>query len=82
MTQEQLETIVSEIQKLLWWNNRTEAWDPDLEWDSESLEYVSGVLSDAGLKPEGNGRSLPAAPVVTSEARSNTEAQERLEESV
>jgi hypothetical protein len=51
LTREQLESIVGQIQSILWMNLRTGEFDPDLSWDSETLEYVSGVLEDAGLKP-------------------------------
>ena len=27
-------------------------WNPDQEWDSETIEYVAGVLEDLGLRPD------------------------------
>jgi hypothetical protein len=35
----------------LWLDHRTGVLDPDLSWESETLEYVAGVMEDAGLKP-------------------------------
>jgi hypothetical protein len=42
----------------LWLDHRTGVLDPDLSWESETLEYVAGVMEDAGLKP---GVATPAA---------------------
>ena len=58
LTREQLESIVGQIQIILWLDHRTGVLDPDLSWESETLEYVSGVMEDAGLKP---GVAMPAA---------------------
>jgi hypothetical protein len=47
--------IVRQIQSILWFDysgqEQTFIWNPDKEWDCETIEYVSGVLEDAGLKP-------------------------------
>jgi len=51
LTREQLEDIVRQIQSILWLDNRTGSFDPDLSWNTETIEWVSGVLEDAGLKP-------------------------------
>ena len=45
------ESIVGRIQIILWLDHRTGVLDPDLSWDCETIEYVSGVMQDAGLKP-------------------------------
>jgi hypothetical protein len=52
LTREQLEDIVGQIQSILWMDVRTGVFQLDLSWDCETIEYVSGVLEDAGLKPE------------------------------
>ena len=49
---QQLFDIVSQIQKILWYDGREERWDPDREWDSQTIEQVAGVLEDYGLCPE------------------------------
>ena len=48
---QQLFDIVSQIQRILWYNDREERWDPDREWDSQTIEWVAGVLEDYGLCP-------------------------------
>jgi hypothetical protein len=50
---EELRDIVSQIQVLLWLNYGPtgDFWDGDKEWDTETLEYVSRVLEDYGLRP-------------------------------
>jgi hypothetical protein len=58
LTREQLEGIVGRIQIILWLDHRTGVLDPDLSWESETLEYVAGAMEDAGLKPE---VAIPAA---------------------
>jgi hypothetical protein len=58
LTREQLESIVGQIQIILWLDHRTGVLDPDLSWESETLEYVAGVMEDAGLKP---GADEPAS---------------------
>src|SRR4051812_6338949 len=59
-TREQLEDIIRQIQSLLWLDPLTGVFDPDRSWDTETIEWVSGVLEDAGLKPE---VSIPATGV-------------------
>jgi hypothetical protein len=51
LTREQLENIVGQIQSILWQDARTGGFDPDLSWDPQTIEWVSAVLEDAGLKP-------------------------------
>ena len=48
----ELEQLVIQIREILWFDNREDRWNSDLEWNSETIEYVAGVLEDAGLKPE------------------------------
>ena len=47
-----LRTIVTDIQKILWFNYATDTWDPDKEWKVDTIEFVAGVLEDEGLRPE------------------------------
>ena len=61
LTREQLEAIVGRIQSILWLDPTTGAFDPDRSWDVETIEWVSGVLEDFGLKP---GTTGPATGVV------------------
>ena len=51
LTREQLERIVGQIPIILWLDNRTGVLDPDLSWDCETIEWVSGVMQDARLQP-------------------------------
>jgi hypothetical protein len=51
LTRKQLESIVGQVQMILWLDIRTGVFDPDQSWDCETIEYVSGVFQDAGLKP-------------------------------
>jgi hypothetical protein len=59
LSREQLEVIVEQIQGILWRDNRTGDFDPQISWTVATIEYVSGVLEDAGLKP---GTVLRASP--------------------
>jgi hypothetical protein len=54
LSRAELEEIVGQIQGLLWLDlvADEETWNPDKEWNRETLEYVAGVLEDAGLRPE------------------------------
>ncbi len=52
LTREELEDIVSQVRNILWKDYSTDALDPDRSWNSETIEWVSGVLEDAGLKPD------------------------------
>jgi hypothetical protein len=61
LTRKQLEDIVGRIQSILWLDPTTDAFDPDRSWDVETIEWVSGVLEDAGLRP---GTTSPATGVV------------------
>jgi hypothetical protein len=61
LTRKQLEDIVGRIQSILWLEPTTDAFDPDRSWDVETIEWVSEVLEDAGLRP---GTTSPATGVV------------------
>jgi hypothetical protein len=67
LTRAQLEQIVAEIQALLWRDARSGAFGPEKEWSSETIEWVSGVMEGAGLKPGADPTAAridadPAAP--------------------
>jgi hypothetical protein len=79
LTREQLENIAGQIQSILWMNLRTGVFDPDLSWDSETIEYVSGVLEDAGLKP---GKVRPASMADLSRPRAGPASSVRKPETV
>jgi hypothetical protein len=51
LTFEQLEGIVRQVRDILWQDPVTGELDPERSWDSETIEWVSGVIEDAGLKP-------------------------------
>ena len=61
LSREKLVSIVDDIQQILYLSANAQGmtWDPDQEWDCETIEYVAGVLEDAGLKPE---REMPREP--------------------
>jgi predicted RNA-binding Zn-ribbon protein involved in translation (DUF1610 family) len=52
LTRKHLENIVSRIRNILWRDPITGELDPDRSWGVETLEWVSGVMEDAGLKPD------------------------------
>jgi hypothetical protein len=70
LTREELERIVGRIRDILWKDPVTGELDPDRSWDVATLEDVSGVVEDAGLKPEpvrpasctGEGAANPPLP--------------------
>jgi hypothetical protein len=52
LTRAQLEAVVLRIRDILWRDPDTGGLDPDRSWDVETIEWVSGVIADAGLKPD------------------------------
>jgi hypothetical protein len=52
LTRERLEEIVGRIRDILWRDPVTGALDPDRSWDVATIEWISGVVEDAGLKPD------------------------------
>jgi hypothetical protein len=52
LTRERLADIVGRIREILWRDPVTGELDPDRSWNVETLEGVSGVMEDAGLKPD------------------------------
>jgi hypothetical protein len=61
LTREQLEDIVRQVQDILWRDPATGELDPDRSWSAETLEWVSGVVEAAGLKPDPRP-ALPRTP--------------------
>jgi hypothetical protein len=51
LSREELEDIALQIRNILWKDSKSGELDPDLCWDSETIEWVAGVIEDAGLKP-------------------------------
>jgi hypothetical protein len=52
LTRAQLEAVVLRIRDILWREPVTGRLDPVRSWDVETIESVSGVIADAGLKPD------------------------------
>lgn len=52
LTRDHLETIVEQIRDILWLDSISGQLDPERAWNSETIEWVAGVLEDAGLKPD------------------------------
>ena len=70
LAREQLERIVVEIRDILWREPATGRLDPERSWCVETIEWVSGVIEDAGLKPDPlpPARPEPEDPVVAMRA--------------
>jgi hypothetical protein len=52
LTREQLEDIVGRIRDILWRDPVNGELDPERSWDVTTIERVSGVIEEAGLKPD------------------------------
>jgi hypothetical protein len=52
LTCEQPADIVGRIRDILWRDPVTGELDPDRSWSVETIEWISGVMEDAGLKPD------------------------------
>lgn len=58
----ELARIVADIQQCLWLDVGRDdelLWNPDKEWDWDTIENIAGLLSDRGLAPV---EPSPAAP--------------------
>ena len=51
LTDAECRNIIDQIQQILWLDFVTNEWNLDKEWGMETLEYISGVLEDHGLRP-------------------------------
>jgi hypothetical protein len=53
LSRETMEQILSQIQILLWHDTNAQGdfWNPEKEWDSETLEFIAGVLEEQELRP-------------------------------
>ena len=65
LTRAELEEVVLVIRDILWRDPISGELDPERSWNSETIEWVSGALEDAGLKPE---PILPASPGIEDNA--------------
>ena len=52
LAREQLERALIAIRDILWRDPATGRLDPERSWCVETIEWVSGVVEDAGLKPD------------------------------
>lgn len=52
LTDQQRIDALDQIQSTLWYDFANEEWNHDKEWDSSTLDSVSGVLSALGLRPD------------------------------
>jgi hypothetical protein len=70
LSREELDNLVSEIQEVLWvdgWHATRQApyWNPEKEWDSETLGIVANVLHRYKLAPTRRGMAgvTPMLPI-------------------
>ena len=70
LTREQLERALIAIRDILWRDPVTGRLDPERSWCVETIEWVSGVIEDAGLKPDllPSARPEPEDPAVAMRA--------------
>jgi len=52
LSHEELATIVKHLVWLLYFDEESNKYDPDLEFDEETIDNVAEVLVDHGLLPE------------------------------
>ena len=54
LPREQLVELVDHIQQVLYLDAdaRRMIWNPDKEWDADSVDSIAAAMADAGLKPE------------------------------
>jgi hypothetical protein len=66
LSREQLVRIVDHVQQVLYLtaNGQEMTWNPDKEWDCETIEYVAEAMIDAGLKPE---EEMPRTPMLATD---------------
>jgi len=53
LPRETMEQMLSQIQMLLWLETDGQAdfWNPEKQWDSETLEFIAAVLEEQELRP-------------------------------
>jgi hypothetical protein len=51
MSKTVLEILVARIHDTLYFNPATSELDPDLVWDTETIEAVAGILDGFGIGP-------------------------------
>jgi hypothetical protein len=51
LTREELEEVVLVVRDILWRDPVSGRLDSERSWDVQTIEWVSGALEDAGLKP-------------------------------
>ncbi len=61
LTREELERVVLQVRDILWQDSISGELDPDRSRDTGTMEWVSGVLEDAGLEPDRVVRPRPSA---------------------
>ena len=61
LSRDELERIVREVRDIFWQDPVTGRLDPERSWTVETIEWVSGVIEDAGLKPDPVPPASPAA---------------------
>ena len=73
LTHEQLVSMVDQVQQILYLNANAQGmiWDPNKEWDCETIEYVAAAFNDAGLKPE---HRMPRQPLAVDPSSVNPHA--------
>jgi len=54
LTKPELVRIVGRVQQVLWLNQDGDGtfWNPDKEWDAETIEHVADALIDFNLRPK------------------------------
>lgn len=55
LTHAQLRKLVERLQEILYWDATDQHWNPDKEWDSDTLEQI-------GLLMEGNQLAVKPDP--------------------
>lgn len=64
LSKEELVLIVDCVQATLWLDTDSKGgfWNPDKEWDSETIEEVARALAASGLRPEWKSRTSGLRP--------------------
>jgi len=57
-----LARIIADIQAFLWLDvdrNAESFWNPEKEWDFDTVENIAGLLSEFGLEPVAPSPTVP-----------------------